>query len=138
MKIWERIKDLYWDIRHWLFFGEWPMQGAVLDLDDYEVAHPPNVTVIEGIRLVNVHPKSACAGRVCVIHNPTDHRMRSWKLLWRSDRGIFERLCPAHGVGHPDPDQGPYWRETGQEIQAIHGCCGCCFMGSVRVLPEDN
>lgn len=135
MKFWEWLKEKYWDVRHWLYFGRWPtppLKTYEMTLDLCET------TEIEGIQLVNVHPESACAGRVCIIHNPTDHRMRSWKLIWRSDRGIFERLCPAHGVGHPDPDQGPYWRETGQEIQAIHGCCGCCFMGSLRISPEDN
>lgn len=82
--------------------------------------------VIEGNPLVNVHPATKCVGRSCVIHNPTDHHMRSWALWWRGDQGIFERLCPDHGVGHPDPDQFDYWRESNQEWQAVHGCCGCC------------
>lgn len=76
--------------------------------------------------LVNIHPETACTGRPCVIHSPTDHHMRGWRLLWRDDRRIFERLCPEHGIGHPDPDQIPYWEETGQLANTIHGCCGCC------------
>lgn len=76
--------------------------------------------------LVNVHDAQTCSFRVCVIHNPTQHRMRSWTLHWRGDRGIFERFCPTHGTGHPDPDQFPFWRETGQDWQGVHGCCGCC------------
>lgn len=75
--------------------------------------------------LVNVHSPNKCAGHPCVIHNPTMHHMRSWPLHWRSDRGIFERIC-VHGVGHPDPDQAQYWRETNQECQGVHGCDGCC------------
>ncbi|NKY60376.1 hypothetical protein [Nocardia flavorosea] len=82
--------------------------------------------------LVNVHPETACQGRACVIHAPTDHHMRAWTLLWRDDRGIFERLCPEHGIGHPDPDQYAYWEETGQLANTIHGCCGCC----ARKEPE--
>jgi hypothetical protein len=77
------------------------------------------------IELHNVHPGELCAGRPCPIHGPTDHHMRDWPLLWRDDRGIFERIC-EHGVGHPDPDQLDYWRETGQGWQASHGCDRCC------------
>lgn len=77
--------------------------------------------------LTNIHSPRLCTGRPCVIHNRTDHHMRSWPLHWRDDRGIFERIC-GHGVGHPDPDQFEYWRRTGQSSQTIHGCCGqvCC------------
>ena len=75
--------------------------------------------------LTGVHPRAACAGEPCVVHNPTDHPLRSWPLLWRGDRGIFERVC-EHGVGHPDPDQFVYWDRTGQPWQRVHGCCGCC------------
>src|ERR1044072_6161338 len=56
-----------------------------------------------GHKIVNVHRREDCNG-TCVIHNPTDHHIRSWTLLWRNDRGLFERLCPTHGTGHPDPD----------------------------------
>lgn len=79
-----------------------------------------------GTILVNVHSEDRCRGRVCVVHNPTVHHMSSWKQLWRDDRKIFERICPQHGIGHPDSDQFEYWDETGQEYQAVHGCCGCC------------
>lgn len=81
------------------------------------------------IELHNVHDPARCAGKVCVIHNPTDHHMRGWQAVWRSDRGIVERLCPDHGVGHPDPDQIPYWRATNQMWQTVHGCCRCCHVG---------
>lgn len=75
--------------------------------------------------LKNVHHHTKCAGRPCVIHNSTVHHMSGWRLLWRDDRGIFERLC-RHGVGHPDPDQFDYWREAGRMHEAVHGCDGCC------------
>lgn len=96
-------------------------------------------------RLHNVHPADVCAGRACVIHHPTEHHMRDWPILWRNDRGIFERIC-EHGVGHPDPDQYAYWRQARESWRppinadiidglpvsnpfdgiGIHGCDGCC------------
>lgn len=136
MKIWEWLKDKYWDVRHWLYFGRWPTPPLKTYDMSVDFCTPVNVTEIEGIRLIGVHSPKACGGRVCIIHNPTDHHMRSWKLHWRDDRGIFERLCPTHGCGHPDPDQWPYWVETGREIEAIHGCCGCCFRaGAIKSYP---
>lgn len=80
-------------------------------------------------KIINVHSPSQCAGRPCTIHSPSDHGMKNWKLLWRSDRRIFERICPEHGVGHPDPDMMAWIKETKPEDagwQSIHGCCGCC------------
>ena len=79
----------------------------------------------DGRELVNVHDDSLCAGRTCVIHNPTEHHMVEWTLHWREDRGIFERIC-EHGVGHPDPDQHEYWREADKLYEAIHGGDMCC------------
>lgn len=78
---------------------------------------------IGGWRLTNVHPPTACEGRACVIHSPSLHAMSEWQLHWRGDRGIFERICPECGCGHPDPDEVAYWQETNQEWQAVHGCC---------------
>lgn len=72
-----------------------------------------------------VHNPQLCAGRHCVVHNPSDHHMRSWHLSWRDDKGIFERICP-HGIGHPDPDQVAYFKEAGLEALGIHGCDRCC------------
>ncbi len=75
--------------------------------------------------LRNVHPAGACAGRPCVIHNPSDHHMREWRLNWRDDRGLMERLCP-HGIGHPDPDDVHYRMRTSERAYTVHGCDGCC------------
>lgn len=83
------------------------------------------VTDVEGVKLHDVHAMDNCAGRPCVIHAPSDHHMRGWRLNWRNDRGIFERICP-HGIGHPDPDQFDYWRERDAMGEAVHGCDGCC------------
>lgn len=77
------------------------------------------------IELINVHPMDNCAGSACVVHNPTDHHMRRFRLLWRGDRKIFERICP-HGIGHPDPDQFDFWRKADRLYEGVHGCDGCC------------
>jgi hypothetical protein len=77
------------------------------------------------LTLHNVHDSLICIGRPCPIHNRTQHHMSGWRIHWRDDRGILERLC-EHGIGHPDPDQFQYWEETGQEWQSVHGCDGCC------------
>ncbi len=79
---------------------------------------------------VRTHPRSKCEGRglPCVVHNPSEHRMRDWPLNWRGDTGVMERLCPDHGVGHPDPDAMEYEKRQGNEWMGVHGCCGCCFV----------
>lgn len=79
----------------------------------------------------NIHLETKCWGRACVIHNPSNHHMRRWRLTFREDRMIFERICPD-GIGHPDPDQYAYWAETNQEWQATHGCDGCCHNPSTE------
>lgn len=76
--------------------------------------------------LVNVHSETLCAGRACVVHNPSDHHMRAWRLNWRDDRGLMERICP-HGIGHPDPDDMAYQRSAGRVGHSVHGCDGCCI-----------
>lgn len=77
-------------------------------------------------QLRSVHRETDCAGDICPIHNPTAHHMRSRPLHWRSDRSMLERICD-HGIGHPDPDHLPRWRQLGHEANAVHGCCGCCL-----------
>jgi hypothetical protein len=87
---------------------------------------------IKRMRLVNIHDPRLCEGRGCVIHhwskdNPLKHR----PLLWRDDKGIFERVC-EHGVGHDDFDDVAYRMSIADEKDkpyvGIHGCCGqrCC------------
>lgn len=85
-----------------------------------------------GNRLTNVHPASECAGRPCVIHNPSDHHMKDWPLNWRQYDGLinikpshYERIC-EHGIGHPDPDDLLFHHENGDDYVGIHGCDGCC------------
>lgn len=67
------------------------------------------------------HAPEVCEGQDCTIHNMSDHKMRSFKQLWRGDRALMERVCP-HGVGHPDPDDP----KSKDKYEAVHGCDGCC------------
>ena len=77
-------------------------------------------------QVIVTHDASKCAGQYCCIHNPSDHHMRSWTMFWRGDKGVMERLCPEHGVGHPDPDDAAFNIRMGRDYLNVHGCCGCC------------
>lgn len=76
--------------------------------------------------LLVTHDESVCRGEYCCIHNPSDHHMRTWKLNWRPDIGVMERICPEHGVGHPDPDDAAHNLRHGRDYLTVHSCCGCC------------
>lgn len=79
-------------------------------------------------QLILVHEKSRCTGH-CSIHVPATHHMKDWHRHWRDDRKFMERLCPDHGVGHPDPQQMDFIRAIRGDraaYEGIHGCCGCC------------
>lgn len=81
-------------------------------------------------QVVNVHEGDQCAGRDCVIHNPSTHHMNGWPTHWRGDRGLMERIC-KHGVGHPDPDHMSHIKRLHDaglthEPDGMHGCDGCC------------
>lgn len=83
-------------------------------------------------RSLRVHHPDACAGEHCPFHNPSDHRMRDWKVNIREST-LVERLCP-HGIGHPDPDSVAYMDrrdgyEEGDGCWGVHGCDGCCWDG---------
>lgn len=75
--------------------------------------------------LKNVHRPDQCAGRHCVIHNPSEHHMRDWPLRWRDDQSEMERVCP-HRIGHPDPDDAAYQISRDPDWAAVHTCDGCC------------
>jgi hypothetical protein len=80
-------------------------------------------------QIIMMHKKEDCTPP-CAVHGPSEHHMKTWKLIWRDDRGIFERICP-HGVGHPDPDTMAYLRKlhANDEVlmdDGVHGCDGCC------------
>jgi hypothetical protein len=87
--------------------------------------NPPVAVPCNWLIFDRTHPRNKTCDQGCVIHNRTPHHMQYWLLHWRGDRNMFERICP-HGIGHPDPDQFPYWDATGQEAEGVHGCDGCC------------
>jgi hypothetical protein len=98
---------------------------------------PEIIRLNDGQVIYNVHPFNKCSGRNCVIHNPSEHSLSDAPLLWRSDKGIFERTC-EHGIGHDDPDDLAYRLSTGGEyVSGAHGCDGCCFqtIEGVRMEP---
>lgn len=79
-------------------------------------------------QLMSYHSAQDCTGR-CPIHDPSDHHMVGWPLHLRADlvQPLMERLCPQHGIGHPDPDSVEFIIQiTGDDGWGIHGCCGCC------------
>jgi hypothetical protein len=79
-----------------------------------------------GYQLTNVHDPALCADSGCGIHNhPSDHPLKDAPLLWRTDRGILERVC-EHGVGHSDADSAEYLRSIGLGYENTHGCDLCC------------
>lgn len=89
-----------------------------------------------------VHSVTFCEGEYCVLHNPSDHHMADWPMSRRFDLSppMVERICPEHGVGHPDPDSAAwaeravredttgYWQSEPSDGKFVwvHGCCGCC------------
>jgi hypothetical protein len=79
---------------------------------------------------LKIHSEKACEGQYCPFHNPSNHHMIDWKLHVRDDKYyLVERICPEHGVGHPDPDSLAYFVRIGKDWMGVHGCCGCCFKG---------
>lgn len=85
------------------------------------------ITINSG-QTILAHAKKDCS-HPCPLHAPSSHHMITWKLLWRDDEGIFERICP-HGIGHPDPDVLAFLRnKLGDEevfLGEVHSCDGCC------------
>lgn len=93
-----------------------------------------------------VHSKDDCSGR-CVIHNPSDHRLRECPLDFEYKVNCFTRTC-KHKVVHQDPDERWYWSaqflsakrtsslytvaSTKLNYFSCPDCgCGCCDITSV-------
>lgn len=85
------------------------------------------------IRFTNIHPRSKCEGRNCIVHNPSDTPANrgDWPYIFRDGHpgGRIERMCPC-GIGHSDVDQVAFLEEvTGESHWGVHGCCGACSGG---------
>lgn len=114
----------------------------ILDPEDPTQALIDSATDREGFvlgpsMLGNVHSSIRCLGRPCVIHNPSNHHMRTWPLLWRDDTRTMERTCP-HGTGHPDPDDVAYHLERNPDASFAHSCDGCCSATTFESDPEND
>ena len=96
---------------------------------------------------IAIHDQSKCAGRHCVIHDPSNHHMRNLPLVWNSMYRRTERICSC-GARHPDPDHIEYVRitkgDTAAAQAATHVCCSrsCCVVKKPRskkkVVPVDH
>jgi hypothetical protein len=115
-KNWKDIQGkAYRKVRHRIGNLRWQLgdDGDIVYIDDV------------GQVLTNIHKFAECEGP-CPVHRPSKHHMADWPLVWRNDRGFFERIC-EHGVGHPDPDNLYRLAQLGHDdSDAIHGCDGCC------------
>lgn len=83
---------------------------------------------------LRIHHRSLCEGHGCPFHHPSDHHMKTWRRVVRTDKfgAPVERNC-VHGCGHPDPDSVAYIKTllpSDEEAWGllVHGCChlNCC------------
>lgn len=87
-------------------------------------------------QLRNLHPREQCLMEVCVLHNPTRHRMTTWPVSLELGTGVILRHC-IHGSGHADPDS-LQWYIAQNGLEPSHwegkacawGCDGCCEWGA--------
>ena len=115
---------------------------------------------------MKTHSPMQCDGEACVVHNPSDHHMNKWPIVYRMDRAVempstvieatgtnstavvlgpvfvlAERTCP-HGIGHPDPDSIAYARrQAGDDFanaESVHGCDMCCRDPKKPITPEET
>lgn len=90
-----------------------------------------NTWTVNGIiTFKNIHPRSKCGHRTCIVHNPSDTPANrgDWPYSFRDGHagGRVERRCPC-GVDHPDRDQVRFLEVTmGDNRWEVHGCDGCC------------
>ena len=96
--------------------------------------------------LTMLHQAGACGnkrasvkGRPCVVHNPSDHGMRGWPLIWDARQSRMRRLCP-HDVEHPDLNDAQYWASLGRSEKTDHPCCRECFgeQGCLHRRPDGS
>lgn len=81
-----------------------------------------------------IHKKGVCTG-ACPVHKSSSHHMRKWKLHWREDRKMMERIC-EHGIGHPDPDDTAFRKTAYKDDDTVHGCDGCCVKNKKKIVEE--
>lgn len=92
--------------------------------------------------VVKTHGINDCGGRPCCVHNPSEHHMRDWPIIFDMKKmALALRLC-AHGYGHPDPDSLAYFctrKGIGANTIAwllLHQCDDCCLPEPFDGLTE--
>jgi hypothetical protein len=99
----------------------------------------PTRAVVPGVGTIrDVHLEAECAGRPipCAVHRPSSHHMRTWAIGWSPKTSQVLRVCPAHLLPHPDPDDAFYRRWLGRDEDLVHQCCGCCQPPSVYEVVD--
>jgi hypothetical protein len=95
-----------------------------------------NVTLQGTNRVLSIHNAKDCSGW-CAFHRPVPAVSNDWPMHWREDRGILERICPCHGIGHPDASQMLYMRSQGRGYENVHGCTTTCECGPMIIDQVD-
>lgn len=85
-------------------------------------------TIYQGA--VKVHGVDQCTGTWCCIHNPSDHHMKTWPLVFTPTLlSAGYRVC-EHRIIHPDPDSRAYLIRQHDPfallMSILHECDGCC------------
>ena len=84
--------------------------------------------LIGGQKLIKVHASYECFQPNCCVHNPSDHHMKEWLMIFKPEYGSMQRICPDHAIFHPDPDDPFAFK---------HECpCGCCNLKSQAIEVE--
>jgi len=93
------------DVRHVAAFEphEIPPDGMIMHGTDQDI-----YLTGAGQGVSGTHRASACQGRGCVIHHPSDHHMRMFPTRWAYDTSaassLMVRVCD-HDQHHTDPDE---------------------------------
>lgn len=91
---------------------------------------------------IKTHGRNSCQGRPCCIHDPSDHHMRTWPMIFDPKKlYLANRVC-EHGDVHPDPDSADYFLHApGINMNTVawimlHQCDGCCLSDPSKDIPE--
>lgn len=83
--------------------------------------------------LVKTHGPAVCVGGHCCLHNPSDHHMASWPMMFDEQLAYLALRVCEHHYRHPDPDSLRFFARqnlvTGTLARmALHQCDGCCIV----------
>lgn len=69
--------------------------------------------------VVLVHEEAECCGNHCVIHNPSDHKMRHLPTYWDDVLKLMFRMDSVNRVKFLDPDEIAYQKRRIEKIERI-------------------